>query len=90
MGTVNDVPALVAKYKPLTKEDPNTRMLSLTLEQLKALDSELDGICPNCKLAVLRQIGVNYGADGWDYKRALDETWKEINDTLREDWEGVE
>ena len=55
---------------------------------LKDITNELDPICPNCILAIIRCLGLNrYYFDGkfkFDYKKELDSWWSEKN---REDEE---
>ena len=54
---------------------------------LKDLVNELDYICPNCILAIIRCLGLNrrYFQEKFkfNYKKALDNWWKIINDEAR-------
>lgn len=90
LETVNDLPALVAKYKPLVTKDEQGNPCLGVLERLD-LDNDLkkdhnNVVCPNCKLAVLRQIGVKCFAVGWDYKKEIEAVFASINEAR---WEGV-
>jgi len=76
-GTLNDIKVLIEKYKPLRTQITLSGGFFLSEEHLKSLDSDLDGICPNCRLSILRQLEVY--DQNWDYKKAFDETMKEIN-----------
>lgn len=55
---------------------------------LKDIINELDYICPNCILAIIRCLGLNrcYMEDKFkfDYKKALDNWWRITN---KEEWE---
>lgn len=54
---------------------------------LKDIVNELDYICPNCILAIIRCVGLNrYYFNKkfkFNYKKALDNWWKIINDEAR-------
>lgn len=56
---------------------------------LKDIVNELDYICPNCILAIIRCLGLNryYMKDKFkfDYKKALDNWWKGANEEARKE-----
>lgn len=91
LGTANDIPALVAKYKPLVEKDDNDNPWI----DVEPLDKELFGygtglikqeICPVCKLAVLHQIGVQCWNVKFDYKKANGDAMAIVKESR---WEGV-
>lgn len=63
--------------------DESLRVIFLKEFTLKDLVNELDCICPNCILALIRCLGLNrWYMDKkykFDYKKALDSWWHAIN-----------
>jgi len=56
---------------------------------LEDIINELDYVCPNCILAIIRCLGLNrFYFDkkyAFDYKKSLDEWWGEINKAAQEE-----
>lgn len=71
------------KYFYLRTERDSLRVIFLKEFTLKDLVNELDYTCPNCILALIRCLGLNrWYMDKkykFDYKKALDEWWAEVN-----------
>ncbi len=76
--------------KPLSLA-PTTQVDFKRKFTLKDIVNELDYICPNCILAIIRCLGLNRYYMGkrfkYNYKKALDNWWKIVNEEVRREAE---